>query len=113
EAASNLYADARRVLFRSIAERWLKVNAVVGLFPASAVGDDVEIYADESRERALTRLNFLRQQKAKPDGQPHECLADYVAPKSSGLRDYFGAFAVRSEERRVGKGGRGGWGRSM
>src|SRR5256884_432899 len=98
EAASNLYADARRMLKALIAERWLKVNAVVGLFPASAVGDDVEIYADESRERVLTRLNFLRQQKAKPDGQPHECLADYVAPKSSGLRDYFGAFAVAAGE---------------
>src|SRR5207237_7669129 len=59
EAASNLYADARRMLKALIAERWLKVNAVVGLFPASAVGDDVEIYADESRERVLTRLNFL------------------------------------------------------
>src|SRR5207253_2073494 len=54
--------------------------------------------AHESRERVLTRLNFLRQQKAKPDGQPHECLADYVAPKSSGLRDYFGAFAVAAGE---------------
>ena len=98
EAASNLYADARRMLKALIAERWLKVNAVVGLFPAGAVGDDVEIYADESRERVLTRLNFLRQQKAKSDGQPHECLADYVAPKSSGVRDYFGAFAVAAGE---------------
>jgi 5-methyltetrahydrofolate--homocysteine methyltransferase len=94
EAASNLYADARRMLKTLIAERWLRVRAVVGLFPANAVGDDVELYADESRERVLATLNFLRQQKGKPDGQPHECLADYVAPKSSGVRDYFGAFAV-------------------
>jgi 5-methyltetrahydrofolate--homocysteine methyltransferase len=98
EAASNLYADARRMLKALIAERWLKVRAVVGLFPANAVGDDVEIYASEAREEPLVRLNFLRQQKGKPDGQPHQCLADYVAPKSSGLRDYFGAFALAAGE---------------
>ncbi len=94
EAASNLYADARRMLKTLIAERWLRVRAVLGLFPANAVDDDVEVYGDESRQRVLTTLNFLRQQKGKPEGQPHECLADYVAPKSSGVRDYFGAFAV-------------------
>jgi 5-methyltetrahydrofolate--homocysteine methyltransferase len=94
EAASNLYADARRLLKTLIAERWLTVRAVVGLFAANSVGDDVEIYASEARERPLLTLNFLRQQKNKPDGQPHECLADYVAPKASGVRDYFGAFAV-------------------
>ena len=94
EAASNLYADARRMLKTLIAERWLKVQAVVGLFPANAVGDDVELYADEARTRLLTTVNFLRQQKGKASGQPHECLADYVAPKASGIPDYFGAFAV-------------------
>ncbi|MBV8783468.1 MAG: methionine synthase, partial [Gammaproteobacteria bacterium] len=94
EAASNLYADARRMLKSLIAERWLRVNAVLGIFPASAVGDDVEVYADESRSRRLTTLNFLRQQKGKPEGQPHECLADYVAPRTSGVPDWVGAFAV-------------------
>ncbi len=94
EAASNLYADARRMLKELLAGRWLAANAVVGLFPANAVGDDVEIYASEAREEVLTTLNFLRQQKGKPEGQPHECLADYVAPKDSGVGDYFGAFAV-------------------
>src|SRR6266853_5381433 len=94
EAASNLYADARRMLKALIAERWLSVRAVVGLFAANTVGDDVEIYRSEARDEVLTRLNFLRQQKGKPDGQPHECLADYVAPRVSGVRDYFGAFAV-------------------
>jgi 5-methyltetrahydrofolate--homocysteine methyltransferase len=77
-----------------IAERWLTARAVVGLFPANAVGDDVEIYASEARDGLLTTLNFLRQQKPKPDGQPHECLADYVAPRAGGVSDYFGAFAV-------------------
>jgi len=94
EAASNLYADARRLLKTLIAERWLKVAAVLGLFPANSVGDDVEIYASEARREPLATLNFLRQQKGKPDGQPHVCLADYVAPAASGVRDYFGAFAV-------------------
>jgi 5-methyltetrahydrofolate--homocysteine methyltransferase len=94
EAASNLYADARRMLKRLIAERWLTARAVLGLFPANAVGDDVEIYASEARGAPLVTLNFLRQQKGKPPGQPHECLADYVAPKQSAVRDYFGAFAV-------------------
>jgi 5-methyltetrahydrofolate--homocysteine methyltransferase len=94
EAASNLYADARRMLKELIAGRWLSSNAVLGVFPANSLGDDLEIYASEARDAVLTRLNFLRQQKGKPDGQPHECLADYVAPRSSGVRDWFGAFAV-------------------
>jgi 5-methyltetrahydrofolate--homocysteine methyltransferase len=94
EAASNLYADARRMLKNLIAERWLSARAVIGLFAANAVGDDVQLYADEARAQPLATLNFLRQQKGKPDGQPHECLADYVAPQASGVRDYFGAFAV-------------------
>jgi 5-methyltetrahydrofolate--homocysteine methyltransferase len=94
EVASNLYADARRMLKSLIAEKWLTARAVVGLFAANSVGDDVEIYASEARERPIATLNFLRQQKGKPDGQPHECLADYVAPRDSGVRDYFGAFAV-------------------
>ncbi len=94
EAASNLYADARRMLKALIAEQWLTVRAVVGLFPANAAGDDVQVYADESRTKILTTLSFLRQQKGKPPGQPHECLADYVAPRASGVGDYIGAFAV-------------------
>jgi len=94
EAASNLYADARRMLKQLIAESWLEARAVVGLFPANAVGDDVEVYADEERGQPLVTLSFLRQQKGKPPGQPHECLADYIAPKASGVRDYIGAFAV-------------------
>ncbi len=96
EAASNLYDDARRMLKQLIAESWLKVRAVVGLFPANSVGDDVEIYADEGRATPLLTLNFLRQQKGKSPEQPHECLADYIAPKSTGVPDYMGAFAVTS-----------------
>jgi 5-methyltetrahydrofolate--homocysteine methyltransferase len=94
EAASNLYADARRMLRALIAERWLTARAVVGMFPANSVGDDIEVYADESRQRVIARLCHLRQQKGKPAGQSHDCLADFVAPKASGKRDYIGAFAV-------------------
>jgi 5-methyltetrahydrofolate--homocysteine methyltransferase len=94
EAASNLYADARRMLKQVISESWLKVRAVVGLFPANSVGDDVEVYSDEHRNEVIATLSFLRQQKGKPPGQAHECLADYIAPKSSGVRDHIGAFAV-------------------
>ncbi|NLG75224.1 MAG: methionine synthase, partial [Xanthomonadaceae bacterium] len=95
EQASNLYADARRMLKQIIRERWLTAKAVIGFFPANSVDDDdVEIYTDESRTQVLERLHFLRQQKGKPPGQPHTCLADFVAPKSSGRADYIGAFAV-------------------
>jgi 5-methyltetrahydrofolate--homocysteine methyltransferase len=94
DAASNLYADARSMLKQVISESWLKVRAVVGLFPANGSGDDVEVYADENRNEVIANLAFLRQQKGKPPGQAHECLADYIAPKSTGLRDHIGAFAV-------------------
>jgi 5-methyltetrahydrofolate--homocysteine methyltransferase len=95
EQASNLYADARRMLKQIIRERWLIARGVTGLFPANSVDDDdVEVYTDESRTRVLARLHFLRQQKGKPAGQPHLALADFVAPKASGRRDYIGAFAV-------------------
>jgi 5-methyltetrahydrofolate--homocysteine methyltransferase len=95
EQASNLYADARRLLKQIVRERWLRARGVIGLFPANTVDDDdVEIYTDESRTQVLARLHFLRQQKGKAEGQPHVCLADFIAPKSSGKRDYIGAFAV-------------------
>jgi 5-methyltetrahydrofolate--homocysteine methyltransferase len=98
DAASNLYADARRMLKQLIGEKWLRARAVVGFFPANAVGDDVELYADESQKKTLATLCHLRQQKGKPAGQPHECLADFVAPRESGLADYLGAFAVTAGE---------------
>ena len=94
EAASNLYADARRMLRTMIEERWLTARAVLGLFPANSIDDDdVEVYVDDSRARVIERLHFLRQQKGKAEGQPHSCLADFVAPKAKGV-DYIGAFAV-------------------
>jgi 5-methyltetrahydrofolate--homocysteine methyltransferase len=98
--ARQVLADAERMLARLIAERWLRANAAVAFFPASAVGDDIEIYADESRRDVLFTWHGLRQQTLKPviDGQmnPNRCLADFIAPKSSGIPDYIGLFAVTS-----------------
>jgi len=94
EAASNLYADARRMLKQMIAGRWTRASAVIGLFPANSVDDDIEVYADESRAQVIHRLHHLRQQKPKPAGQPHLALADFVAPRDSGVQDWIGAFAV-------------------
>jgi len=94
EAASNLYADARRMLKDMIAGRWTRAAAVIGFFPANSVDEDIEVYADESRGEVLHRLHHLRQQKPKPAGQPHFALADFVAPRESGVQDWIGAFAV-------------------
>jgi 5-methyltetrahydrofolate--homocysteine methyltransferase len=95
EEARNLFADAQELLDRIEAEGWLGASAVFGLFPANATGDDsVEIYTDGSRNEVLADLNFLRQQKQKPPGRPNRCLADFVAPKDTGLEDHIGLFAV-------------------
>jgi 5-methyltetrahydrofolate--homocysteine methyltransferase len=94
KAARDLFEDAQKMLARIIDEHWLRANAVVGLFPANSVGDDVEVYADESRSTVLKRFHFLRQQMVKPADRFNHCLADYVAPKDTGVADYLGAFAV-------------------
>jgi len=95
EAASNLYADAQRMLKQLIEEQWLRANAVVGFFPANSTGDDdINVFADQTRQQVRYRLHHLRQQKAKPQDQAQLCLADFVAPQSSGRPDYIGAFAV-------------------
>jgi 5-methyltetrahydrofolate--homocysteine methyltransferase len=94
EAARNLFADAQNMLARIIEEGWLGAAAVTGLFPANSVGDDVEVYTDESRRKIATTFHFLRQQMVKPLDKPNQCLADLVAPKETGVRDYMGAFAV-------------------
>jgi 5-methyltetrahydrofolate--homocysteine methyltransferase len=94
EAASNLYADARRMLKQMISERWVQANAVIGFFPANSVDDDIEVYADESRTQVRYHLHHLRQQKPKPAGQPHYALSDFVAPRDSGVKDWIGSFAV-------------------
>jgi 5-methyltetrahydrofolate--homocysteine methyltransferase len=86
--AKELFADAQALLDRLVREQSLGLSGVYGFFPANSVGDDIELYTDESRQQVLTTFRFLRQQ------MHNHCLADYVAPKSSGLGDYLGAFAV-------------------
>jgi 5-methyltetrahydrofolate--homocysteine methyltransferase len=94
QAARKLYDDAQVMLDRIVAERWLRANGVVGLFPANSVGDDIEVYLDESRQAPHVVLHQLRQQGQHRDGVPNRSLADFVAPRSTGLKDYVGAFAV-------------------
>ena len=95
EAARKLWDDAQAMLDRLIDEKWLTANAVFGLFPAHQVdGDDIAVYADETRTTEIARLHNLRQQSEHRAGVPHRSLADYVAPVETGLHDYVGAFAV-------------------
>jgi 5-methyltetrahydrofolate--homocysteine methyltransferase len=93
-AARSVYADGQAMLKSIIAGRWLTANGVVALLPANAVGDDIEIYADEARTEVVLAWHNLRQQNERPPGRPNYCLADFVAPRGSGVRDFLGAFAV-------------------
>jgi 5-methyltetrahydrofolate--homocysteine methyltransferase len=100
DEARKLFADAQAMLKKIVNEKWLTANAVFGLFPANTVavngrtGDDIEIYTDESRKNVAMTWHNLRQQTKKPADIPNYCLADYIAPKESGVADYIGAFAV-------------------
>ncbi len=95
EHAKNLFDDAQKMLQQIIDEKWLQAKAVFALLPANQVNDDdIEVYKDESRSEVLTTLHHLRQQNQKPPGRPNQCLADFIAPKDTGLKDYIGAFAV-------------------
>ena len=99
EAASKVYAEAQLMLKKMIEGRWLTANGVVAMLPANSVNDDdIEIYTDASRTEVAFTYYGLRQQTEKPviDGvpRPNQCLADFIAPKSSGVVDYIGLFAV-------------------
>jgi 5-methyltetrahydrofolate--homocysteine methyltransferase len=95
EQASKLLAEAQAMLERIVREKWIRASGVYGLFPAAQVGgDDIEIYIDESRDKVAMTWHNLRQQNHKPAGRPNLCLADFVAPKESGVADWVGAFAV-------------------
>ncbi|MFZ5538265.1 MAG: methionine synthase [Pseudomonadota bacterium] len=104
EHARQVFAEGEKMLERIVAERWLAANGVVGFYPANSVGDDIEIYTDESRREVLFTWHNLRQQTRKPvidspQGRvpnPNQCLADFIAPKSTGIADYIGLFAVTS-----------------
>jgi 5-methyltetrahydrofolate--homocysteine methyltransferase len=94
--ARELFDDARRFLDRVVAEKLLRGRAAYGFFPCAAVGDDIEVYGDESRSQVRAILHTLRQQSARPTNEPKQALADLVAPKDTGLADWIGAFAVTS-----------------
>ncbi|KJV30299.1 methionine synthase [Luteibacter yeojuensis] len=94
--ATELYNDAQAMLDKLIAEKWLTAKGVIGFWPAAQVGDDIEVYADEGtgKRKPLATLHHLRQQADKPVERPDFCLADFVAPKDSGVQDWVGGFAV-------------------
>jgi 5-methyltetrahydrofolate--homocysteine methyltransferase len=94
EAARALYADARAMLERLIAEQWFHASAVVGFWPANADGDDINIFADAAHGQPTAVLHTLRQQLSRREGRANVALADFVAPIGSGLADYIGAFTV-------------------
>jgi 5-methyltetrahydrofolate--homocysteine methyltransferase len=95
EAARRLHDDAQRMLDRLTEEGWLRAHGVVGLFPANAVGeDDIEVYEDDRRVSIRATLRMLRQQGSHREGVPNRSLADFVAPRDTGLADHVGAFAV-------------------
>ena len=94
KAARALFDDAQDMLQQIIKENWLSARGVVGFFPANSVGDDVEVYRDESRGSVRTTVHFLRQQMDKSTGRYNSCLADYIAPKETGIADFVGGFAV-------------------
>jgi 5-methyltetrahydrofolate--homocysteine methyltransferase len=94
EEARKLFADAQKLLDEIVSKKLIQPKAVYGFFPANRVGDDVELYTDESRSKVSTTFHFLRQQIEKGDGTPNWCLADFIAPKGS--PDFIGGFAVTS-----------------
>ena len=94
EEATRLYADAQKMLKQVVEEKWLSARAVIGFFPANSIDDDIELYTNDERTEVKAVLHHLRQQMQKPADRPNSCLADFVAPKQSGKKDYVGAFAV-------------------
>ena len=93
ETATELYQNAQRLLQRILQEKTLRAEAVYGFFPAQSDGDDILLYTDETRQKELTRIHTLRQQRGR-EGVPFYALADFIAPLDSGRHDYLGAFCV-------------------
>jgi 5-methyltetrahydrofolate--homocysteine methyltransferase len=94
--ARQIFTEANALLDVIIEKKLITARGVYGLFPASAVGDDVELYSDVAREKVLERFHFLRQQSNKEGSEPCRSLSDFIAPKETGLPDHIGAFAVTS-----------------
>ena len=93
-AARALFGDAKAMLDRIIRENWFAARGVVGFWPANAEGDDIDVYADEARDQPIATLHTLRQQLARREGRANVALADFIAPRSSGIADYLGGFIV-------------------
>src|SRR5690606_14146927 len=96
QQARELYADAQRLVEQIVREERFHCRAVYGLWHANSIGDDVELYTDESRSQVIQRVHFLRQQMEKNNDSPFYCLSDFIAPRETGRSDYLGAFAVTS-----------------
>jgi 5-methyltetrahydrofolate--homocysteine methyltransferase len=94
DVARSLYDDARQMLERIIKEKWFKAQATIGFWPANAKGDDIVVYADEARSKQVATFHTLRQQLEKREGRFNAALSDFIAPVSSGVPDYIGAFVV-------------------
>ena len=94
--ASKLFTDGNALLDKIVEGNLITARGVYGLFPANAIGDDVELYIDETRENVMDRFHFLRQQANREGSEPCRSLADFIAPKETGLPDHIGAFAVTS-----------------
>jgi 5-methyltetrahydrofolate--homocysteine methyltransferase len=99
EASRTLHKDALELLDRIVRERLLEARAAVGFWPANSVGDDIELYTDDARRGSAGTIHSLRQQMVKPPGRPNLALADFVAPRETGLIDYVGGFAVTAGHR--------------
>jgi 5-methyltetrahydrofolate--homocysteine methyltransferase len=94
EAARALFADAQTMLEKIVREKWLTARAAIGFWPAASDGDDITLFADDSRKEMLATLHTLRQQMARESDKPNLALSDFVAPRESGLSDYVGGFVV-------------------
>jgi 5-methyltetrahydrofolate--homocysteine methyltransferase len=94
EAARSLYEDARKMLDRIVKEKWFKAQATIGFWPANAEGDDIAVYADDTRKNKIATFHTLRQQLEKREGRFNAALSDFIAPVASGVPDYIGAFVV-------------------
>ncbi len=92
--ATKVFDDAQKLLNEIIKKKLLTAHAVIGFFPANSVGDDIEVYTDDSRKKILTTLHSLRQQAQRDDGKPYYALSDFIAPKETSVKDYIGGFAV-------------------
>lgn len=94
EVARSLYDDARKMLDLIVKEKWFRARATIGFWPANAEGDDIVLYADESRTKSIATLHTLRQQLEKREGRFNAALADFIAPIGAGVPDYVGGFVV-------------------